>query len=69
MEISLNIILCVDKVGGITRKCANLIDLPDKTTATASFVYESFKIDSLPVGTYTFSCDHNIPSNVGWWVG
>lgn len=56
------------KVTAVKSVGANLINLQDKTTAYESFVYESVKINSLPAGTYTFSCNHNIPIGIGWWV-
>jgi hypothetical protein len=46
---------------------ANLIDLPDRTTTEANYVFLNYPVN-VAAGKYTFSCKHNTPQGIGWWV-
>lgn len=82
----------LNKIGGMTRKCTNLLPYPyAETTKTnngvtytdngdgtitvngtaanqSNFFFATNEKFSLPAGTYTFSVDYIIPSNVTVWL-
>lgn len=52
----------------LTNGGKNVIDLPDKEQTKAGYLYYFYKLNApIEPGTYTVSCKHNVPTNIGWW--